>query len=240
MMQHKKLLVTQKTTMKRRVLYILTALVLCLNAGAQGQLYVCHHDSCDAYETAHINSITFSYDSIHIDCQPPYAIPQVDSIVFVKPRSLHMEERGWWGDMTEGEVRFLTVLTDSTYRFNYHVRFTITAHDGFCQTAFCELAFDDAGQCKLFREQRYTDASTNDPYIYVKGTLTGPRKFEAWVMGSPVLPIECTWAEAGDGLLLHSDCSAVLTGRPMSEVRLLVEGWLFLPTMTLTNPNYQE
>ena len=183
-------------------------------------------------------------DSLRVDGQSPYSTAQVDSIVFKHPVTLIIEKRGWCDDMCDGESRFLTVLTvnNNNYSFDYHVRFTFTANDSICQTAKCELLFNEVWQKDLFLfpEILDTEDGGDDPYIYVKETLTGPRRFETWEMDNPVLPKDCMWEVVSDSLLLRSDCSAFLTGRPMSEVKQIVETWLFKPAVKKDNPNYHE
>ena len=214
--------------------------MLCLTAGAQVQLYVCHDDRCEVYDTEHIDSIIFHFDSFRIDGQQPYYAAQVDSIVLKHPSGLTMEERGWWGDMSDAESRFLTVLTieNGGFHFDYHVRFTFTANGNTCQTAVCELTFYERWQVEkfLYNEENEECSSGDNPYIYVKESLTGPRRFETWKMGDPVLPEGCSWEVSADSLALYSDCSPVLVGRPMNEVKQIVEAWLFQPSVRIDDP----
>lgn len=232
--------------MRRILISILAALVLCLTARAQVWLYVCHHDSCEVYNPEHIDSITFHGDSFRIDGLPPYPFQQVDSMVLHRPADLNVEERGWWGDMREGESRFLAMLTIDfdDLHFDYHVRFTFTVHDSICQSAKCELLLNEEWQILMFvgekGEATPTGGDGGDPYIYVKETLTGPRRYEIWKMGGAVLPVGCLWEAATDRLALSSDCSSILTGRPMGEVRQIVEAWLFQPFVRIENPYYHE
>lgn len=232
--------------MRRILTSILAALMLCLTARAQVRLYVCHHDSCEVYDTEHIDSITFLGRNFRIDGQSPYSALQVDSMMFKQPANLTMEERGWWGDMREGESYFLAVLTveHDDFHFDYHVRFSFTANDSICQTAKCELLFDEEWQWILFfgKEDDTTGGppGEGDPYIYVKETLTGPRRFEIWKMDDPVLPESCVWKVSADRLAMYSDCSPVLLGRPMSEVKIIVEAWLFQPLKQIENPYYNN
>ena len=123
------------------------------------------------------------------------------------------------------------------------MRFTITVRDSICQTAVCELLFDEEWQRLFFygmEPEESTVDSAGDPYIYVKETLTGPRRFEVWVMGDPVLPEDCIWEIVSDSLALRSDCSVFLAGRPMSEVKQIVEAWLFQPLVKIENPYNHE
>ncbi len=232
---------------------LITATVMFgLTAKAQLWLYVCHHDSCEVYDTAYMDSITIQGKSFRIDRMPPYSAQQVDSMLLYSPADFIVEERGWWGDMYGGESRFLTVLTieigyEDLY-FDYHVRFSFTAHDSICQTAKCELLFDEEWQMNLFFSLRLetTGGTTGgppgggDPYIYVKETLTGPRRYEIWTMGDPVLPLDCIWEDDHYRLTLGSDCSSILAGRPMDEVRQIVETWLFQPTVMKEETNLYE
>lgn len=231
--------------MRRKLFFIVTVVLLCLTVRAQDRLYICHHDSCEVYQTVHINSIILQDDSLCVDGQPPYSVHQVDSMTFTCPANLIMEKRGWWGDIQEGELKFLAVLTEKhpNSTFDYHVRFTITVRDSICQTAVCELLFDEEWQRLFFygmEPEESTVDSAGDPYIYVKETLTGPRRFEVWVMGDPVLPEDCIWEIVSDGLVLRSDCSVFLAGRPMSEVKQIVEAWLFQPLVKIENPYNHE
>lgn len=231
--------------MRRILIFLLAALMLCLTARAQVRLYVCHHDSCEVYDTEHIDSITFQGRNFRIDGQSPYSALQVDSMVFKQPANLTMEERGWWGDMREGESCFLAVLTveHDNLHFDYQVKFTFTANDSICQTAKCELLFDEVWQCWLFfweGESTTGAPGDGDPYIYVKETLTGPRRFETWKMDDPVLPEGCMWVVSADELAMWSNCSPVLSGRPMNEVKIIVEAWLFQPSVKIDNPYNQE
>lgn len=224
--------------MKRLLTSIVAALMLSLTAGAQERLYVCHHDSCEVYETSNIGSITFQNDSFCIDGQLPYPVSQVDSMVFKLPASLTIEERGWWGNMQEGESRFTTTLTCklSNTSFDCHVQFILTALDSICQNVVCELTLDEERHINLFflfGGELTEESGGNDPYIYVKETLTGPRRFETWTMGDPVLPEGCVWEATTDSLVIRSDCSMFLAGRPMDEVKQIVEAWLFQPLIQI-------
>ena len=145
-------------------------------------------------------------------------------------------------DSLDRDTTFIDSLYQSAQYFSYHVEFTYTATDSLCQSAQCTLTFDEEWQKYLFftKSKSAYDGSDN-PYIYVKGSQTGPRHFETWVMGNALLPEACLWSEqpAEDrALQLSSDCSLLLQGRPMSEVKQIVETWLFQPAQRKDNPNY--
>ena len=82
----------------------------------------------------------------------------------------------------------------------------------------------------------------------MKGSQTGPRHFEMWIMGDPVLPADCLWDEQPEfppddepeRQQLSADCTPLLRNRPMDEVKLLVETWLFEPAEIMDNPDYHE
>lgn len=211
--------------MKRTILFAALTLLLLpwTKAEAQQQLYVCHADSCAAYDVNNLHAISLTPTVFHIDELPAYVNSRVDSIVFRRP-NLVVEEMGWWGDVQQGSSHFLAVLPDSTKTFRYHVAFNLVASFGVCQSASCELRFDEEWQQVSYRDNdSLTDQ--NDPYIYVKETLTGPRKFELWVMNNPVVPIGCPVSE--EGCLIEADCTNLLAGRPMGEVQTIVETWVY-------------
>ena len=235
--------------MKSRTLY--TSLLLlpsCLTAGAQGRLFVCLPGKCHAFHMEHISGSTVSSDSIRLVGQQPYAMAVIDSIVFRQP-ALPTEERGWQGNMQTGVSHFRTVLKYEQYEFSYDVTFTFSSTDSLCQSAQCKLTFDEAWQKELFLDLSTSGAEThNSPYIYVKGSQTGPRHFEMWIMGDPVLPADCLWDEQPEfppddepeRQQLSADCTPLLRNRPMDEVKLLVETWLFEPAEIMDNPDYHE
>lgn len=214
---------------------LLLLLAPCLSARAQQQLFVCHDDSCDAYETRHVvQMVMTARDSLQIDQQPPYCVHDVDSIVFTAPRHLTVRRRGWWGDMANGSSQYLTYL-DSPQPID--VAFSIAAKQGICLSAQCQLTFTSDEMLQLFLDKA-TDA-TNNPYLDVRVTQTGPRHFERWVMDNAILPAGVEIRLQGtSSCTVTADCTALLTGRPMSEVRTIVEAWVHQPPTWEDNPNY--
>lgn len=226
--------------MKKTLLSVMLLILPGLAAVAQQHVYVCHGTSCEAYEMRNILQITFAADSFRVDGRMPYATEQVDSIVFCQPQ-LATESMGWEGDLADGEAHYREVLTDTVCHFNYHVEFIVSVSDSICQSAQCRLTFDEQWQLDAFMLERHTDATNTEdsPYIYVKGSQTGPRKFDLWVMGDPVLPADCKWqTTVAQPCVLAADCSSQLVGRPMSEVRLIIEAWLYQPAQVIDNPFY--
>ena len=226
--------------MKKTLLHILLLMLPSLAAVAQQRIYVCQGTRCEAFETRNIIQITFAADSFRVDGRLPYAKERVDSIVFCQPQ-LATELMGWEGDLAGGEAHYRDVLTDTTHHFNYHVEFIVSVSDSICQSAQCRLTFDEQWQMEAFTGEKPTDASNtdNNPYIYVKGSQTGPRKFELWVMGDPVLPADCTWqTTVMQPCVLTADCSSQLGGCTMNEVRLIIEAWLYQPAQVIENPFY--
>ena len=144
-------------------------------------------------------------------------------------------------DSLDRDTTFIDSLYQSAQYFSYHVEFTFTATDSLCQSARCRLTFDEEWQKHLFfRKSDATADDSDNPYIYVKGSQTGPRHFETWVMGNAVLPEACLWNEQPEdsALQLSSDCTLLLLGRPMNEVKQIIETWLFQPAQIKDNPSY--
>ena len=175
-----------------------------------------------------------------------YAVQRIDSITFVRPR-LAPTELGWWGVLDEGPSRYELRYDDATLGITYRVAYHFTAHEGCCTSATCVIRFADIGQVEAFVQTYYleksaTDASS-DPYIYVKETLTGPRKFELWTMSGPILPVEAItasgMASALEGCTINVPLGDLLGGRTMADVRLIVEGWLYNPLVKADNPDYK-
>lgn len=222
--------------MKKKLLYI-TQVLLSLggNLLAQRQMYICRGGQADAYEVNGMTKLEMMPDSFRIRQQPAYAIEEVDSIVFHHPL-LPCRELGWWGDVTDGQSLYKAQLRMDAEEinrygldiepFDYDVLFIIESENGICQTVRCELHFSEEWMCQTFHElgvEKITD-SLGDPYIYVKETGTGPRRFETWITNSPVLPVENTWEQ--EGTMLWSDCTELLSGRPMEDVQVIVEAWV--------------
>jgi hypothetical protein len=121
------------------------------------------------------------------------------------------------------------------------VDYRLTSEDSVCQSARCELWFPDeetAHQFWFIVIQNPEDIYSGDPYIYVKNTQTGPRKFEVWEMGGGVTPVGLTWEQSG--CMLSADCTALLAGRPMSEVMEIVEAWVQQPAEKMLKPTDDE
>jgi len=227
---------------------ILTALLASLHAEAQQELCICHGDSCDVFEVRHAGTVNFADGYFFVGHQP-YSVQRIDSIVFARPR-LDATELGWWGNLDEGPSRCEVRFYDAELHISYGVAYGFTVHDGLCETATCTLTFSSVEQKDSYLHayvmNQATDAS-GDPYIYVKETLTGPRKFELWVMSGPPLPADAHLDEAGtvnpsypdDNHLLMYSLTHLLQGRTMAEVCLIVEGWLYNPLVPIENPDYE-
>ena len=225
--------------MKEKLLYIMLVLLLVEgNIMAQQQLYICRAGQADAYEVNGMAQLELKADSFRIRQQPAYAIEEVDSIVFHSPL-LPVRELGWWGDMTNGQSFYkarlnLIDIYPELNEFEYEgslpifdVLFIIEAQAGICQTVRCELLFSEEWTPKAIMGEWNLvnwDGPGGDSYIYVKETATGPRRFETWVTNGPVLPDECIWTQ--DGTMLWSDCTELLSGRPMEDVQVIVEAWV--------------
>ena len=227
--------------MKKKLLFIMLVLLLVEgNIMAQRQLYICRGGQADAYEVNCMAQLDLKADSFHIRQQPAYDIEEVDSIVFHSP-ALPCRELGWWGDLTNGQSFYKAHLKlvdiypklngqdlSMFELFEFDVLFIIEAQAGICQTVRCELRFIEEWMSKTLQDMEAwnlsNDGSDGVPYIYVKETATGPRRFETWVTNGPVLPDECIWKE--DGTLYWSDCTELLSDRPMEEVQVIVEAWV--------------
>ncbi len=220
------------------------ALLDSLQAEAQQEFCICHADSCDVFELRHVGSLSFAGGCFSLGHMQPYGVERIDSIVFSRP-CLNVTELGWWGDLQEGASRYEARYDDDLLAYTYHVSYRLTAHNGFCTTAECVLLFSSDDQRQAFMDSYILSpaAPDGDPYIYVKETLTGPRRFELWEMGGPLLPKETlvtVGSEASSmipsGIIIS--LTDLLAGRPMSDVRLIIEGWLYNPLVQIENPNY--
>lgn len=228
--------------MKKILLYI-TQLFLFAegNLMAQRQMYICRAGQADAYEVNYMTQLEMMPDSFRIRQQPPYAIEDVDSIVFHQPL-LPCRELGWWGNMTDGRSFYkarLKAEIDGYEPFDYDVLFIIEAQAGTCQSVRCELHFSEEWMTEAFLlAGKISDSSGQDPYIYVKETGTGPRRFETWVTNGPVLPDGSKWIL--EGTMLWSDCSSLLSDRPIEDVQIIIEAWVHQQPKRVINPNYNE
>ena len=169
---------------------------------------------------------------------------QLLCIVFRRPQ-LKATERGWWGDLNEGASRYEERFRDDMLHTTYHVSYRFTAHDGLCTVAECVIMFNSAEEWEDYMEHYVLSVPSvdiNDPYIYVKETLTGPRRFELWVMSGPLLPVNVVKTgmvyEITDDHCPRIDLTEQLVGRTMTDVRLIVEGWLYNPLVLTDNPDY--
>ena len=175
-------------------------------------------------------------DSFRIRQQPAYAIEDVDSIVFHRPL-LPCRELGWWGDMTDGQSQYkarLRAEIDGYEPFDYDVLFIIETQEGICQSVRCELYSSE----EWMAEALFDKGKLDNPYIYVKETGTGPRRFETWITNGPVLPDGSDWIQ--DGTMFWSDCSNLLAGRPIEDVQIIIEAWVHQQPKRVTNPNYDK
>ena len=229
--------------MKKILLYI-TQLFLFAegNLMAQRQMYICRAGQADAYEVNYMTQLEMMPDSFRIRQQPPYAIEDVDSIVFHQPL-LPCRELGWWGNMTDGRSFYkarLKAEIDGNEPFDYDVLFIIEAQAGICQSVRCQLHSSEEWMAEallILLEDK--DATISDsPYIYVKETGTGPRRFESWVTNGPVLPDGSDWVQ--EGMALWSDCSSLLAGRPMGDVQIIIEAWVHQQPKRVINPNHDK
>ena len=225
--------------MKKILLYI-TLLFLSVegNIMAQQQMYICRAGEADTYEVNYMTQLQMETDSFRIRQQPPYAIEDVDSIVFHHP-ALPCRELGWWGNMTDGQSQYkarLRAETGESELFDYDVLFIIETQDSICQSVRCELHFSEEWIAEVLSEDETADSS--NPYIFVKETATGPRRFETWVTNGPVLPDGSDWNQ--EGTTLWSDCSNLLAGRPIEDVQIIIEAWVHQEPKRVINPNYDE
>ena len=202
---------------------LLLLLMVGLNASAQRQMFVCQGYRCDAFETGQSTVMTFTADSMQVGQLPPYNIGEVDSILFSQPQ-LSTRQLGWWGNVSDGHSDYKARIED-TWGRRYDVDFSFEATNGICRSAHCTLLFDEEWMLENYLMIEATDSGGDDPYIYVKETLTGPRRYEKWVMDDPVLPDHKLWE--GSGTVLQADCRALLADRAMSDVQQIVEAWLF-------------
>jgi len=112
------------------------------------------------------------------------------------------------------------------------VLFIIETQAAICHSVRCELHFSEEWMAEMFF---YKSTGADNPYIYVKETATGPRRFETWITNGSVLPNECHLA-LGDRML-RSDCSNLLAGRPIEEVQIIIEAWVHQKPKKIDNLN---
>lgn len=221
----------------KKILLFITLLFLSVegNIMAQQQMYICRAGQANAYEVNYMMQLEMMPDSFHIRQQPAYAIEEVDSIVFHRP-DLPCKELGWWGNMTDGQSQYkarLRAEIEGHEPFDYDVSFIIETQAGICQSVRCELHFSE----EWMAEELFDKGTGSDnPYIYVKETATGPRRFETWVTNGVVLPDGCNLVL--DGQMLWSDCSNLLAGRPIEDVQIIIEAWVHQQPKKIFNPNY--
>lgn len=237
--------------MKTKLLFImLVFLSMKGSIMAQHRMYICRFGLADAYEVSCMAQLEMKTDSFRIRQQPAYDIEEVDSIVFHSPE-LPVRELGWWGDLSEGQSLYKAQLRMAAdvldlygyphhefEPFDYDVLFIIEAESGICQTVRCELHFSEEWMSQIYLyliEEQCDSSSGQDPYIYVKETGTGPRRFETWVSNDPVLPIESTWHR--EGTMLWSDCTELLSGRPIEDVQEIIEAWVHQQPKKINKPD---
>ena len=233
--------------MKKKLLYIALLFLSVTGSIMAQELYLCRGVEADAYELNAMMQLEMETDSFRIRQQPAYAIEKVDSIVFHHPL-LSIRELGWWGNMTNGQSLYKAHLSlgeiypeiygidpGEIEPFEFDVLFIIEAQDSICQSVRCETYFSELWMRDMFYHAKALEVYDDDedsPYIYVKETATGPRRFETWVINGPVLPKGSTWHE--DGTMLWADCTGMLSGRPIEDVQMIVEAWVYQPPK-LTN-----
>ena len=203
------------------------------------RMCVCIGNSWHAFDVSHIGEVTFRPDSFLVERYWRYAYEQMDSLVF-RQSDFPAVELGWWGKMENDSCHYQDMFTWEEVADGL-VDYRLTSVDSVCQSARCELWFPDeetAHQFWFTVIQNPEDIYSGDPYIYVKNTQTGPRKFEIWEMGGGVTPVGLTWEQSG--CMLSADCTALLAGRPMSEVMEIVEAWVQQPAEKMLKPTDDE
>ena len=206
--------------MKKKNLHLAIAMT-CASISAHAQMYVCTKDSFDAFDHTKGTVTTFREDSLWVG-RLGYRIARIDSITFCTPAH-PVQALGWWGDVNNGLSQY-TALSKDVDGMNEQactVTFSFEAKTGICLAARCSIQSIDDSPIDPFDPD---EVSTGDPYIYVKETQTGVRKFEAWVMNGPVLPNPELWVKSEHEW--WADCGSLLAGRNMGEVQTIVETWL--------------
>lgn len=203
------------------------------------RMYVCMGNNWHAFDVSHIGEVAFRADSFLVERYWLYAYEQMDSVVFRQP-DFPAIELGWWGKMENDSCHYQNMFKWEEVADGM-VDYRLTCVDSVCQSALCELRFPDEETARKFWSTVILDqeaTTSEDPYIYVKNTQTGPRKFEVWEMGGSVTPAGLTWEQTG--CMLYADCTALLTGRPMSEVMEIVEAWVQQPLEKQLKPTDDE
>ena len=198
------------------------------------RMYVCRGDSCHSFEVQNVDEVTFHPDSFHVERWWQYAYNETDSIVFRQP-NLMTTEMGWWGDIRNGESCYLAHPYKDLFETTFEVCYRVTAQNGVCLSVNLELTFAEEWMAEGFLVFP-TGEGDGDPYIYVKNTQTGPRKFEVWIMNNLVIPFGIPLE--GDGCVLSADCSDLLAGRDMVEVKTIIEAWVQQPPELIEEKDY--
>ena len=213
-----------------RIESLLIAFLLLLGLPVNAQLFsLCCEDRCDAFEVNPMNQLEL-YNGRGLVGGLSYPLASIDSIVFCQP-DLPIRELGWQRGENEGTYYYNTPLSlkDSVMgELRCDVQFTIQFANGICTAACCEVTLEDDSMSSFFLEEATIGGNTDansDEYIYVKLTQTGPRKREIWMMQDPVLPAGIQWYYDGN-LVLQADCSELLAGRSMGDIRKIVEAWV--------------
>jgi hypothetical protein len=217
--------------MKKKILYFVIAM-LYVSTSTQAQMFVCSNDSCESFDHTQDVTATFADDSLWVG-RLGYRIAAIDSIVFCQPSLQVIQPLGCWGNISNGSSQYIARSKDvDRIKDNPHiiVTFRFQAKEGICLSAHCFVSTTDDSALIVEddgneEETPEMDTSTNnDPYIYVKETQTGVRKLEVWIMYGPVLPNPELWEKSNQEW--RANCSSLLVGRTMSEVKAIVETWL--------------
>ena len=213
--------------MKKETIICVALLLICaMRTQAQPAMYICAGQRADAFSLSYIDKVSLAPDSFVVERWFKYVPQEIDSIVFKAP-AMPVEEMGWWGNMANGNSVYHVEWKAHNGQPHHHIRFYVETQDGICQTVSCELTFDSEEDAETYGIGDETEVPTDDPYIYVKETQTGPRRYEVWIMDGPLLPEDHWWQR--EGCNLWSDVSDVLSGRPIDEVVTIVETWIWQP-----------
>lgn len=219
--------------MQRILLFI--SLVLTLSgqrASAQTAMYVCLPDVCEAYDIHNTQSVDFVPGGFIIGAFPPYDVQTVDSIVFVRPSISNLRNRGWWGNVADGELRYFFRFVDPKERFDYEACFYIEVEGERCTSASCMIVTNNDIEAKELSDFLLLEGDSNDSYIYIKQTQTGPRMCEEWGLGySGILPAVCR--PVIQGCQVEVSLTNFLNNRPIEEVKTIVEAWVHQPPVVV-------